>query len=86
MKDDSRNGVFQLLRYSYRMSKATVTISCGELQIWLEVDSDVYPDQLSDLCGRAALLFGSTLLQAKASGVNVMSPDGELDDDVEDFE
>ena len=61
-------------------------VSCGELQIWLEIDSEVYPDQLTDLCNRAAILFGAALLQAKASGVNVMAPDGEFDDESEDYE
>jgi len=68
------------------MAKALITIACGELQIWVEVDSDVYPDQLSDLCNRAAVLFGTTLAQAKATGINVMSPDGEFDDEDEEEE
>jgi hypothetical protein len=68
------------------MSKAKIMVSCGELQVWLEIDSEVYPDQLTDLCNRAALLFGTALLQAKSSGVNVMAPDGEFDEDSEDFE
>lgn len=68
------------------MSKAKIMVSCGELQIWLEIDSDVYPDQLTDLCNRAAMLFGTALLQAKASGINVMTPDGEFDEDGEEFE
>lgn len=68
------------------MSKAKIMVSCGELQIWLEIDSEVYPDQLTDLCNRAAMLFGTALLQAKASGVNVMTPDGEFDDETEEYE
>lgn len=72
--------------YPYNMSKAKIMVSCGELQIWLEIDSEVYPDQLTDLCNRASILFGTALLQAKSSGVNVMAPDGEFDDDAEDFE
>lgn len=68
------------------MAKALITIACGELQIWVEVDSDVYPDQLSDLCNRAAVLFGTALAQAKATGINVMSPDGEFDDEDEEEE
>lgn len=68
------------------MSKAKIMVSCGELQIWLEIDSEVYPDQLTDLCNRAAMLFGTVLLQAKASGVNVMTPDGEFDDETEEYE
>ena len=63
------------------MSKAKIMVSCGELQIWLEIDSEVYPDQLTDLCNRAAVLFGTALLQAKSSGVNVMAPDGDFDDE-----
>ena len=54
--------------------------------MWVEHDADVYPDQLSDLCNRAAVLFGTALAQAKASGVNVMSPDGAFDDEDEDEE
>jgi hypothetical protein len=73
------------------MAKTLVTITCGELQIYVEVDSSVYPDQLNDLCNRAAVLFGTALAQAKANGTNVMSPDGEFNDeddeteDIDDF-
>lgn len=66
------------------MAKALVTIAVGELQVWVEHDADVYPDQLSDLCNRAAVLFGTALAQAKASGINVMSPDGAFDDEFDD--
>ena len=62
--------------------KATVTVTLGELQIWLSQDG-VYPDQVTDLCSRAAVLFGTALAQVKATGINVMSPDGE-DGDEED--
>lgn len=72
------------------MAKTLVTITCGELQIYVEVDSSIYPDQLNDLCNRAAVLFGTALAQAKANGTNVMSPDGEFDndeaEDADDFE
>ena len=63
-------------------TKATVTITLGELQIWLSQDG-VYPDQITDLCNRAAVLLGTSLMQIKATGINVMSPDGQ-DDDEED--
>jgi hypothetical protein len=63
--------------------KATVTISLGELQIWLAQDG-AYPDQISDLCNRAAVLFGTSLAQIQATGINIMSPDGMDDDDEED--
>ena len=62
--------------------KATVTISLGELQIWLAQDG-AYPDQISDLCNRAAVLFGTSLAQIQATGINIMSPDG-IDDDEQD--
>lgn len=68
------------------MSKALVTIAVGELQVWVEHNADVYPDQLTDLCNRAAILFGTAMAQAKANGVNIMSPDGLFDDDDEDEE
>ena len=68
------------------MPKAMITIAVGELQIWIEHEGDSYPDQLTDLCNRAAVLFGTALAQAKASGVNVMSPDGAFDDEDEDDE
>lgn len=72
------------------MAKTLVTITCGELQIYVQVDSSIYPDQLNDLCNRAAVLFGTALAQAKANGTNVMSPDGEFDneeaEDSDDFE
>lgn len=60
--------------------KATVTITLGELQIWLSQDG-AYPDQISDLCNRAAVLLGTSLMQIQATGINVMSPDGEDDED-----
>lgn len=72
--------------YSWDMSKALVTIAVGELQVWVEHNADVYPDQLTDLCNRAAILFGTAMAQAKANGVNIMSPDGLFDDDDEDEE
>lgn len=62
------------------VGKVTVTISLGELQIWLSQDGS-YPDQVSDLCNRAAVLFGTSLAQTQAAGINIMSPDGEEDDD-----
>ena len=64
-------------------AKATVTITLGELQVWLSQDG-AYPDQVTDLCNRAAILFGTSLAQVKAVGVNIFSPDGEPDDDEED--
>jgi len=63
------------------MARALVTITCGELQVYVETDSPVYPDQLNDMCNRAANLFGNAVTQAKISGLNIMSPDGEFDDD-----
>jgi hypothetical protein len=65
--------------------KATVTITLGELQIWLSQDG-AYPDQITDLCNRAAVLFGTSLAQVKATGINVMSPDGEEDEDDDEDE
>ena len=66
-----------------KAGKAVVTITLGELQIWLSQD-DAYPDQITDLCNRAAVLFGTSLAQAKAVGVNIFSPDGSDDDEDED--
>ena len=68
------------------MAKALVTIAVGELQVWVEHDADTYPDQISDLCNRASILFGTAIAQAKANGINIMSPDGQFDDDDEDEE
>jgi len=65
--------------------KATVTITLGELQIWLSQDG-AYPDQISDLCNRASVLLGTALMQIKATGINVMSPDGEDDEDIDEDE
>lgn len=66
-----------------KAGKATVTITLGELQVWLSQD-DAYPDQITDLCNRAAVLFGTSLAQAKAVGVNIFSPDGADDEDDDD--
>lgn len=77
--------VWRQKEYSNSMAtsgKATVTITLGELQIWLSQDG-AYPDQITDLCNRAAALLGTSLIQIQATGINVMSPDG-LDDDDED--
>jgi hypothetical protein len=64
------------------MPLARVIINLGGLNIKIEQES-AYPDMVTDLCNRAAVLFGTALAQVKATGINVMSPDGE-DGDEED--
>ena len=54
------------------MPLAKVVINLGGLNIRLEQEA-TYPDQLTDLCNRAAILCGTTLAQAQQAGVNIMS-------------
>ena len=69
------------------MAMARVTINLGGLNIKLEQDA-AYPDMVTDLCNRAAVLFGTALAQATAAELNIMASTwvdyGDDDDDDED--
>jgi len=54
------------------MPLARVIINLGGLNIKIEQDA-AYPDMVSDLCNRAAVLFGTALAQAQASELNIMA-------------
>ena len=60
------------LGYSPVMPLARVVINLGGLNIKLEQES-AYPDMVTDLCNRAAVLFGTALAQAQASDLNIMA-------------
>lgn len=54
------------------MPLARVIINLGGLNIKIEQDA-AYPDMVSDLCNRAAVLFSTSLAQAQASELNIMA-------------
>ena len=60
------------LGYCPAMPLAKVIINLGGLNIKLEQES-AYPDIVTDLCSRAAVLFGTALAQAQASDLNIMA-------------
>lgn len=63
---------------------ARVVINLGGLNIRIEHDV-AYPDMLTDLCNRAALLCATTLMQAKDADINIMASTWvEYGDDDED--
>lgn len=69
------------------MPVAKVVLNLGGLNIRLEQEA-AYPDLLTDLCNRAAILCGTAIAQAKAAEINIMASTwvdyGEDDDDEED--
>lgn len=54
------------------MPIARVTVNLGGLNIRIEQDG-AYPDLLTDLCNRAAILVGTAIAQAKAADLNIMA-------------
>ena len=69
------------------MPIAKVVVNLGGLNIRIEQDA-AYPDLLTDLCNRAAILCGTAIAQAKAADINIMTATfveyGDDDDDDED--
>lgn len=54
------------------MAIAKVVINLGGLNIRIEQDA-AYPDIVTDMCSRAAVLFGTALAQAKAADLEIMA-------------
>ena len=54
------------------MALARVIINLGGLNIKIEQDAP-YPDIVTDMCNRAAVLFGTSIAQAKAADLEIMS-------------
>ena len=73
--------------YPRPMPIAKVTVNLGGLNIRLEQEA-AYPDLLTDLCNRAAILVGTAIAQAKAADINIMAATwvdyGDDDDDEEE--
>lgn len=69
------------------MPLAKVVVNLGGLNIRIEQEA-TYPDQLTDMCNRAAILCGTAIAQAQQAGVNIMAATfveyGDEDDDEED--
>jgi hypothetical protein len=69
------------------MTQAKVVLNLGGLNIRIEQDV-AYPDQLTDMCNRAAILCGTAIAQAKAADINIMASVfvdyGDDDDEEED--
>lgn len=69
------------------MPIAKVVVNLGGLNIRIEQDA-AYPDLLTDLCNRAAILCGTAIAQAKAADINIMTATfveyGDDDDEDED--
>ena len=49
-----------------------VEIALGALEIQVECDN-MYPDAMMDMVNRAAVLLGTAIAQAQASGIDVMA-------------
>jgi hypothetical protein len=54
------------------MALARVVINLGGLNIKIEQDAP-YPDIVTDMCNRAAVLFGTSIAQAKAADLEIMA-------------
>lgn len=70
------------------MALARVVINLGGLNIRIEQEAS-YPDIVTDMCNRAAILFGTSLAQAKAADLEIMASTwvdygDDNDDDEED--
>jgi len=66
---------------------ARVVINLGGLNVKIEQDA-AYPDIVTDMCSRAAILFATSLAQANEAGLNIMASTwvdyGDDDDEDED--
>lgn len=58
--------------YPLAMPLARVVINLGGLNVKIEQDAS-YPDIITDMCSRAAVLFATSLAQASAAGLEIMS-------------
>jgi hypothetical protein len=69
------------------MAMARVVINLGGLNVKIEQDA-TYPDIVTDMCSRAAMLFTTSLAQAHEAGLNIMASTwvdyGDDDDEDED--
>jgi len=68
------------------MPHASVNVDIGALHVEIETDQ-VYPDGMTDLINRAAILVGSAIAQAKAADIDIMAiynHSDEFDDEDED--
>ena len=68
------------------MPHASVNVDIGALHVEIETDQ-VYPDGMTDLINRAAILVGSAIAQAKAADIDIMSiynNSNDYDDEDED--
>lgn len=54
------------------MPLARVVINLGGLNIKIEQEA-AYPDIVTDMCNRAAVLFGTSIAQAKAADLEIMT-------------
>jgi len=54
------------------MALARVVINLGGLNIKIEQDA-TYPDIVTDMCNRAAVLFATSLSQAHSAGLDIMA-------------
>lgn len=54
------------------MPLARVVINLGGLNVKIEQDAS-YPDIVTDMCSRAAILFATSLAQAKANDLEIMA-------------
>lgn len=53
------------------MPLARVVINLGGLNVKIEQEA-AYPDIVTDMCSRAAVLFGTALAQANAADLEIM--------------
>lgn len=54
------------------MAMARVVINLGGLNVKIEQDA-AYPDIVTDMCSRAAILFATSLAQATEAGLEIMA-------------
>jgi hypothetical protein len=65
------------------MPHASVNVDVGALHVEIETDQ-VYPDGMTDLINRAAILVGSTIAQLKGADIDIMAIYNKNDYDDED--
>ena len=65
------------------MPNASVNVDVGALHVEIQTDQ-VYPDGMTDLINRAAILVGSTIAQLKAADIDIMAIYNQNDYDDED--
>jgi hypothetical protein len=65
------------------MPNASVNVDVGALHVEIQTDQ-VYPDGMTDLINRAAILVGSTIAQLKSADIDIMAIYNQNDYDGED--